>query len=283
MPEESALSVAFKERYGPWALIAGGSEGIGEAFACQMAAVGMNIAVLARREGPLDSLAEKLRRDYRVQVRTLAVDLTAPDLLTQVSAITGDIEVGMLIYNAGATIGYNRFYDWNLEDLDFMMRLNSLAPVHLAHHFSQGMVKRGKGGMMFLTSAAAFAGSSHMAIYPATKAFDHLLAEGLWHDLKPAGIDCLSLVVGATKTPSHQHVDFSKLNPALKDGGAMACEDVAREGLSKLGQYPTWIVGEHNRARYPASFAQDRRQLIEGMSMATALINDLEHVSAFKP
>ena len=283
MPENTAISPDFKKRYGPWALIAGGSEGIGEAFACQMAEVGLNIVLLARREGPLHALAEKLSRDYCVEVRTLAVDLTAPDLLTRVDTLTGDIEVGMLIYNAGATIGYNRFYDWPLEDLDFMMRLNCLAPVHLAHHFSQAMVERGRGGMMFLTSAAAFAGSSHMAIYPATKAFDHLLAEGLWHDLKPAGIDCLSLVVGATKTPSHRHVDFSKLNPALKDGGAMACEDVAREGLSKLGQFPTWIVGEHNRARYPASYAQDRRALIEGMSMATAAINGLEHISALQP
>jgi short-subunit dehydrogenase len=280
MPKQSTISPEFKERYGPWAVIAGGSEGIGEAFACQMAEVGMNIVLLARREGPLQTLADKLIRNYRVEVRTLAVDLAAPDLLTRVGAVTGDIEVGMLIYNAGATIGYNRFYDWAPEDLDFMMRLNCLAPVHLAHHFSQDMVKRRKGGMMFLTSAAAFAGSSHMAIYPATKAFDHILGEGLWHDLKPVGIDCLSLVVGATKTPSHQQLDFSKLDPAVKDGGAMECEDVAREGLSKLGQYPTWVVGEHNRARYPANYAQDRKQLIEGMSKATAIINDLEHISA---
>lgn len=283
MSEPSVLSSKFKERYGPWALIAGGSEGIGEAFACQLAEVGINIVLLARREEPLQLLSEKLIRNYRVDIRTLSVDLTAPDLLTQVDAITRDIEVGMLIYNAGATIGYNRFNEWPLQALDFMMRLNCLAPVHLAHHFSQGMVKRCKGGMIFLTSAAAFAGSSHMAIYPATKAFDHILGEGLWHDLKPAGIDCLSLVVGATKTPSHQHVDFSQLDPTVKDGGAMECEDVAREGLTKLGEYPTWVVGEHNRARYPASYAQDRKQLIEGMSRATAAINDLEHISAFKP
>ncbi|MEH6581492.1 MAG: SDR family NAD(P)-dependent oxidoreductase [Halioglobus sp.] len=283
MSADFTISPEFTKRYGPWALIAGGSEGIGEEFAIQMAAVGMNIVLLARREQPLNKLAAKLRADHGVEVRTLAADLTGPDLLSRVDKVTSDIEVGMLLYNAGSTISYNRFTDWSIEELDFMMRLNCLAPVHLAHHFAQGMTERRKGGMMFLTSAAAFAGSAHMAIYPATKAFDHIFAEGLWHDLKPAGIDCLSLIVGATKTPSHKHVDFSKLNPAIKDGGAMACGDVAREGLAKLGHCSTWIVGEHNRARFPATFSEDRGKLIEGMSMATAMINDLPHVSALAP
>ncbi len=129
---------------------------------------------------------------------------------------------------------------------------------------------------MFLTSAAAFAGSAHMAIYPATKAFDNIFAEGLWRDLQPAGVDCLSLVVGATRTPSHADVDFSQFNPDLPDGGAMQCDDVAWEGLNQLGEHPTWIVGEHNRARYPESYPRDRRQLIEMMSWATAAINGLE-------
>jgi short-subunit dehydrogenase len=282
MTTQQAIASNFAQQYGPWALIAGGSEGIGASFATQLADLGINLVLLARREQPLEQLAEILRRDHAVEVRALAVDLTDPALLGKLASSTGDIDVGLMIYNAGATIGYNRFTDWSPEDLDFMINLNCRAPVQLAHHFARGMVNRGRGGMLFLTSAAAFAGSAWMSIYPATKAFDHILAEGLWHDLKPAGVDCLSLVVGATRTPSHAHIDFSKWNPDMKDGGAMACDDVAAEGLAQLGRTPTWIVGEHNRARYAESFPRDRIEAIEAMSLGTALINDLPHIPAVR-
>lgn len=280
MANQFALAEDFAHRYGPWALIAGGSEGIGESFARQLAAQGLNLVLLARRPGPLGQLAASIENDHAVEVRAISADLTKNTLLDTVAQATADIDVGLLIYNAGSTISYRRFDQWSAEELHFMLQLNCHAPVTLAHHFAGGMVERGRGGMMFLTSAAAFAGSAHMAIYPATKAFDHIFAEGLWHDLKPAGIDCLSLVVGATRTPSHQHVDFSKFNPDLPDGGAMACDDVAREGLAKLSAGPTWIVGEHNRARYAQDYPEQRRQAVEMMSWATAAINNLEHHSA---
>jgi short-subunit dehydrogenase len=282
MADHRELPRDFVSRYGPWAVIAGGSEGIGESFARYLARAGINLVLLARRRGPLEDLAQRIQQESGTEVRAVSVDLTAPDLVARVAAATDDIGVGLLIFNAGSTIGYNRFNKWRAEDLDFMLKLNCMAPVQLAHHFSQGMVARGRGGMMFLTSAAAFAGSAHMAIYPATKAFDHILAEGLWHDLKPAGIDCLSLVVGATRTPSHKDVDFSKFNPDLPDGGAMACDDVAWEGLIKLPDGPTWIVGEHNRARYPENYPQQRQGMVEMMSSATAAINGLEHISALE-
>lgn len=271
----------FAVKYGPWAVIAGGSEGIGESFARQLAAANSNLLLLARREGPLQTLADSIVKEHRVEVRIASVDLTSSDLMAQVKGVSADIDVGMLIYNAGSTIGYNRFVDWDIDDLDFMINLNCHAPVHLAHHFGKRMRDRGKGGMMFLTSAAGFAGASHMTIYPATKAFDQMLAEGLWHDMKPFGVDVLCLVVGATKTPSHAKVDFSKLDPGRKDGGAMECDDVAYEGLSHMGKGPVWIAGESNRVRFPSTFVADRATAIEAMSKATAVINGLEHVSAF--
>jgi short-subunit dehydrogenase len=276
MAPTSQLEQDFADHYGPWALIAGGSEGIGESFARYLAAAGINLVLIARRELPLQQLADRILAESPVQIRTLSADLTDTNLLPQICAVTNDIEVGLLIYNAGATIGYKAFHQWQQQDLEFMLRLNCVSPTLLAHHFSGPMVKRGRGGIMLLTSAAAFAGSAHMAIYPATKAFDHILAEGLWRDLKPYGVDALALVVGATRTPSHKDVDFSKFNPNLPDGGAMCCDDVALEGLQQLGDGPTWIVGEHNRARYPEDFAQQRRDLVEMMSWATAAINNLE-------
>jgi short-subunit dehydrogenase len=268
----------FAVRYGPWAVIAGGSEGVGESFARQLAAQGINLVLLARREGPLEALAATLRADHAVQVRTASVDLTSADLLAQVGRITDDIDVGLLIYNAGSTIGYNRFSDWSTEELDFMLNLNCYAPVHLAHHFSRSMCERGSGGIIFLSSLAALAGSAWMSIYPATKAFDQILAEGLWHDLKPRGVDVMCLTLGATKTPSHGDMDFDAWMPGL----AMECDDVAREGLEQLGKVPLWVAGQRNRDGLPAGYLEGRAAAVEAMSQASAMIKGLEHVSALE-
>lgn len=264
------------KKYGPWALIAGGSEGVGESFARLLAAQGINLVLLARREGPLQKLADSIRGEYAIEVRNRSVDLTRADVLQQAREITDDIEVGLLIYNAGSTIGYNRFPDWSQDDLDFMIHLNCRAPVHLAHHFSQAMRERGRGGIILLSSLAAMAGSAWMSIYPATKAFDQILAEGLWHDLKPFGIDVMCLTLGATKTPSHGDMDFDAMAP----GVVMECDDVAREGLEYLGRGPLWVAGEQNRANLPEGFIEGRAPAVEYMSQAAALIRGLEHVPA---
>lgn len=264
--------MSLKEKYGPWCVIAGGSEGVGESFARQLAAQGINLVLLARREDPLSALSQSLRDESTVEVRTLSVDLTVPDIVERVQSVTDDIEVGMLIYNAGSTVAYNRFPDWSTQELNFMLNLNCHAPVHLAHHFSKGMCERGRGGIMFLSSLAALAGSAWMSIYPATKAFDQVLAEGLWCDLKPQGVDVMCLTLGATKTPSHGDMDFDAWAP----GVAMECDDVAREGLANLGKGPMWVAGEKNRAGLPQGYLEGRADAIEAMSKATALIKGLE-------
>ena len=114
----------FAGQYGPWALIAGGSEGVGESFARQLAGAGIHLVLLARRQGPLDRLASSISEDHGVAVRTLTVDLTRPELLSRVRALTDDIEVGLMIYNAGSNIAYNRFPDWEPEQLEYMIALN---------------------------------------------------------------------------------------------------------------------------------------------------------------
>jgi short-subunit dehydrogenase len=280
MPENPELAAGFAQRYGPWALIAGGSEGVGESFARMLAGAGINLVLLARRQSPLETLAHSIREATAVEVRTLAIDLTGPELMSEVASITADIEIGLLIYNAGSTIDYNRFPDWKREDLDFMISLNCSSPVHLIHQFAPPMCERGRGGIILLSSMAAFAGSSWISIYSATKAFDQMLAEGLWHDLKPCGVDALCLMLGATMTPSHGDVDFSKLNPDLPNGGALECDDAAYEGLEYLGKGPIWVPGAHNRQRLPADFFDTRRLAIESTSAGAALLGRKDHIPA---
>ena len=89
------------EKYGPWALIVGGSEGIGAAFARALAAKNFNIVLVARKPEPLEELADELR-DTGVEARTVSADLGTTDVLDKVRAATDDVDVGFLIYNVGA-------------------------------------------------------------------------------------------------------------------------------------------------------------------------------------
>jgi short-subunit dehydrogenase len=270
----------FQQRYGPWAVIAGGSDGIGAAFADQLAARGLHVALLARREATLTECAEGLRARHGARVRIVPVDLRDANAGETVAAATADLEVGLLVYNAGAPAGAGRFLDQPLETSLRMVELNCQGPLTLAHHFGGAMRERGRGGMIFLTSLAGLVGSSYQVAYCATKAFDHVLAEALWHDLHPAGIDVLSLVAGATRTPTAERMglDFSKLSPADPEAGAMRPEDVAREGLEQLGRTPLWVAGEGNRAILPLVLSPDRASAIEIMSAGAAGIHELPHV-----
>ena len=107
--------LAFKDRYGPWAFIAGASDGLGEAFAISLAEKGLNLVLVARRLEPLDGLSHKLKEKYNIDVRTIQLDLSTPEMLSDIDKKTNDIHVGLLVYVASmSTIG--PYLDQNLED-----------------------------------------------------------------------------------------------------------------------------------------------------------------------
>ena len=142
----------FADRYGPWAVIAGGSEGVGEAFARQLADRGLNLVLLARKAGPLEATAARLRAGTSATVRTLLVDLTDEFMLDAIKAVTDDIEVGTLIYTAGAAGGPVALIDQPVADALSSIRLNVVGQTLLARHFGTAMARRGRG-MMFKVPA----------------------------------------------------------------------------------------------------------------------------------
>lgn len=281
-PQAHCLPSGFATRFGPWALIAGGSEGTGASFATLLASQGINLVLTARREAPLAELKSQLENDYRVKVITLAIDMTRSDAEQQIIAGCQGNDIGLFIYNLGSNVHYGRFTEWPRERLDYMVQMNCQMPMVLAHHFAQGMKQRGAGGIVFLGSMASMAGAAYMSIYPATKAYLQILAEGLWHDLKPYGIDVMCSILGATRTPSHEHMQFEamsddKNHSATTTTTTMECDDVALETLQQIGKQPIWVVGEHNRALLPEGFLESRAFLVEMMSLNTAQIAGLEH------
>lgn len=253
----------YAQKYGPWALIAGGSEGVGASFAYKLAAQGINLVLIARKPEPLQEVAEQVRTSSKVQVRTASLDLTVPDILDRIKALTDDIEVGMLIYNAGV-IAPASFLDRPLERNLRGVRLNVTTPVTLCHHFGSKMRERRRGGIILLGSMSAFAGSRNFTLYSASKAFDVILGEGLWCELKPYGVNVLSLIIGLTRTPKLMQAGGLKLeaagNPLLEP------DEAAQEGLDNLENGPTYIVGAHNREWGKSLMQMERKAAVEALT-----------------
>lgn len=231
----------FRERYGPWALVTGASEGIGESFARALAARGLHLLLVARRPGPLEALAGELRKAHGVEVRTLSADVGRPDLLPALDGLAAGAEVGLVVHNA-AFSALGPFLDRPLADLQQVIDLNCRAPLSLAHHFGRQMVARGRGGILLMSSLAGGQGTPIVAAYAASKAFEIVLAEGLWDELRPAGVDVLACRAGPTRTPSYEASRPRKKVPMMEPG------PVAEEALAALGRKPVLIPGRLNRA-----------------------------------
>ncbi len=253
----------FSERYGPWAVIAGGSDGIGASFAHALARRGLNLVLLARRAQVLGALAAKVRAAHGVEVRTVVVDLSAPQAIAELAAATADLEIGLYIANAGGDDSSELFLDKDLDTHHALVRRNCLSVIEAAYRFGGPMVSRGRGGVILATSGAAWAGGVHLAAYGATKAFDLILAEALWAEWHDLGVDVLALVITATDTPSlHRALD-------AKGGysGALADpDDVASTALDHLGDGPTWMCGSGNPLGPPPVGTLTRREAVLRMS-----------------
>jgi short-subunit dehydrogenase len=225
-----------KEQYGPWAVIPGGSEGVGASFARKLGQAGLNLVLIARKAGPLEEVAATVRQESGVEVRTLQLDLTAPDMLERVARATEGLEVGLLIYNAGAAHGAAPFLEQPLERSLGLIRLNPVGQVSLAHHFGSGMAARGRGGIVLIGSMAGVVGSGGIVTYCAAKAFTQVLAEGLWAELKPKGVDVMCMPLGRTATPANSRTKLNDLDDeplafkASSDDMAQQCLDNIQSG-----------------------------------------------------
>jgi short-subunit dehydrogenase len=231
----------FRARYGPWALVTGASEGIGESFARALATRGLDLLLVARRPGPLEVLAAQLRATHEIRVRTAPADVARPDLLAVLDALAGDDEVGLVVHNA-AFSALGPFLDRPLDDLLKVIDVNCRAPLAMAHHFGRKMAARGRGGIVLMSSLAGGQGCPMVVSYAASKAFETVLAEGLWDELRPAGVDVLACRAGPTRTPSYEASRPRKKVPMMEPG------PVVEEALAALGRKPVVVAGKLNRA-----------------------------------
>jgi len=229
----------LREAYGPWALIAGGSEGVGAEFADLLAAAGLHLLLVARTPGPLEKTAERCRA-HGVQVDTLAGDLTDPAAAQAVIDRAADRQIGLLIYNAGANTCSAEFLDGELSEFHRVLDLNIGAQLTLVHHFGRLMRTRRRGGILLVGSMAGYLGSARHSVYGGAKAFGRIFAESLWLELREHHVDVLQLILGVTRTPAMRRVGLNFDAPGIR---VAEPRDVAREGLDRLPHGPVFIAG----------------------------------------
>ncbi|MEV4670540.1 MULTISPECIES: SDR family NAD(P)-dependent oxidoreductase [Actinomadura] len=246
------------DTYGPWAVIAGGSEGVGAAFAHRLADAGLNLVLIARKPGPLAETAAAVRAKG-VEVRTVELDLISPDPLKKVREVTDGLDVGLMIFNAGANSYGHEFVTGDLERFQGVIDLNITAQLAFTHHFGALMKERGRGGLLLVGSLAGYMGQAQISIYSAVKAFGRVFAEGLWLEMREHGVDVLELVLGVTRTPAMERAGLNMDMPGLN---VAEPDDIAREGLEHLKDGPVWVAGgNYEAARKRAGFPRDRKVL----------------------
>jgi short-subunit dehydrogenase len=197
------MSAAFtrisREAFGPWALITGASSGIGAEFARQLAANGFDLALAARRRPLLEQAGARLAAEHGIKYRTVQVDLADPDYLATVAGATDDLDIGLVISNAGDMM-LGEFLASEPDRLFADLRLNVASHLGLMHHFGRRLAGRGRGGILLVSSTAALQPVPYTASYAAAKSYLLSLGEAAHLELARQGVTVTVLLPGATDT-----------------------------------------------------------------------------------
>lgn len=235
--------LSIQARFGPWALIAGASAGLGAEYAHQLAAQGLNLVLVARRGTQLQTLAQELSSRYTIQVREIVCDLSLPDAAGQIAAQTGDLEIGLLVYNA-ALAPVAPFFELSLDQHLSAIGTNVRTPLAMVYLFGQAMRARHRGGIILMSSLSATQGSALISNYAATKAYNLVLAEGLWDELRRDGVAVLVSLPASIATPNYlADLPEGKQSPTQ----ALTPRQVAAETIAALGKQSVIIPGWTNR------------------------------------
>ncbi|MFD6611906.1 SDR family NAD(P)-dependent oxidoreductase [Micromonospora chalcea] len=257
---EAMGGTGMVERYGPWALVVGGSEGVGAAFAEQLARAGLGIVLVARKPVPLGETADRVRA-HGVPCRVLALDLLDADATARIVEAVADLDLGLLVLNAGANTYRSRFVEADLARVQAVIDLNITRPLELCREFGARFAARGRGGILVVGSSAGYLGHADIGVYAAAKAFTRIFTEGLWLELGQVGVDVLHLVLGLTATPAMERA-------GLDLTGAADPADVAAQGLTALGAGPVHVVRQQAEVAARRS-GPDRAALVAGNHGAT--------------
>lgn len=236
--------------YGPVALVTGASDGIGKAFAEDLARRGYDLVLVARRRQVLDDVAADLRRRFNVDARPIVADLGDPEAVRTVLEQTSEIDIGLFVAAAGFGASGN-FIEQPLEPELDMIDVNCRAVAAMTHAIGRRLAARKNGGIVLMSSLVAFQGVPKAANYAASKAYIQSLAEGLRPELKAHGVDVVACAPGPVDSGF-----------AARANMVMTMSDppsaVARETMDKLGRRSTVRPGRLAKLLEGAFFGMPR-------------------------
>lgn len=221
-----------KSKFGPWAVVTGASSGIGEGFARQLAANGLNLVLVARRLPLLEKIGESLAKEFGIQYRTIEADLSQESAIKKITDATDNLEVGVLISNAG-TGNVRKFFSADESDHRYILQLNAISHLRLTHYFGKKMSARKRGGILLTGAMGATDGLPYMANEAGTKGYIQSLGKSLHTELKEFGLHITVLVTTPTETPVFYKLGFTKKNTPLQPISIEQCVSEALVALSK--------------------------------------------------
>ena len=264
------MTVALdKNRFGSWALVTGASSGIGKEFARQIAASGINIVLVARREDLLKEVGVEFSKRYGVEHRVVVLDVSREDFIVQLASATDDLDIGLVVSNAG-TGNPGEFLKLDRQLLEETLRLNTMSHLDIAHYFGGKLAERRRGGLILVGAMGAENGIPCMANDGGAKAYVHSLGEALHYEFKPLGVYVTVLAAGVTNTAV---LEKFALDPKTMSMKPMSVEQCVSEGLSGLLENRSRVVpGRLNRimnAFVPASLARKMEADLLGKGLAS--------------
>src|ERR1700726_3080451 len=262
------IAALDKKRFGPWALVTGASSGIGKEFARQIAASGINIVLVARREDLLKEIGVEFSKRYGMEHRVVVLDVSRGDFIRQLASATDDLDIGLVVSNAG-TGNPGEFLKLDRQLLEETLRLNTMSHLDIAHYFGGKLAERRRGGLIFVGAMGAENGIPCMANDGGAKAYVHSLGEALHYEFKPLGVYVTVLAAGFTNTPVLEKFGFDPKTMLMKP---MSVEQCVSGGLNCLLENRSRIVpGRLNRimnALVPASLARKMEADMLGTALA---------------
>lgn len=265
------LAKLDKAQFGPWAVITGASSGIGREFARQIAASGINVVLVARREALLCQAGLEFSEAYGVEHRIVVADLSKEGFLGSLSSATDGLDIGLIVSNAG-TANPGEFLKLDRKELVRLLKLNSLAHMEIAHHFGTQLVRRHRGGIVLCGAMGAVQGVPFMANESGAKSYVQSFGEVLHRELAPLGVSVSVLIIGPTQTAIIEKIGF---DPAAMPMKPMPVEQCVFEGLEALKRNrATHLSGRINRimnALVPASLSRSmmHKMMVKALAART--------------
>jgi uncharacterized protein len=233
---EMKMDKKFVEKYGKWAVVTGASSGIGRETAIYLADLGFDLALVARSEDKLKTLATDLNAKHGTNTLLLAYDLGQKSAIATIVQKTQHLDVGLLVAAAGFGSS-GPLLKANLNNEVDMVKINCEVPLEMCYFFGERFVKQKRGGIILFSSLLGFQGAPNSANYAATKGYIQCLGEGLYVELKPHNVDLLISAPGPVSTGFAEVADM-QMNLAAQP------QEVARVTVNALGKTMTVRPGK---------------------------------------